>query len=133
MHRSLNKVAAVLAFVFGWMAIFAGGKVLLGNAPGYNVISWLPLYNYTIGVLTVFVTFFLIWFNHKLALPFALLTFSIHAIIMFILQIFYRDVVAMESISAMLLRLTTWFIINLLILVQARKTKLHWREHHHVR
>ena len=54
MNTTFNKIASVLAFIIGGMAIFAGGKVLLGNDPGYYVINWLPLYNYTIGILTNF-------------------------------------------------------------------------------
>jgi hypothetical protein len=33
MSINLNKIAAVLAFIIGGMAIFAGGKVLLRNDP----------------------------------------------------------------------------------------------------
>ena len=63
MNTTFNKIASVLAFIIGGMAIFAGGKVLLGNDPGYYVINWLPLYNYTIGILTIFITAILIWIN----------------------------------------------------------------------
>ena len=42
MNTTLNKIAAILAFGIGAMAVFAGGKVLLGNDPGYYVINWLP-------------------------------------------------------------------------------------------
>lgn len=50
------KIASLLAFIIGAMAIFAGGRTLLGADPGYYVINWLLLYNYTLGILTVFVT-----------------------------------------------------------------------------
>jgi hypothetical protein len=69
MNIILNKVASILAFVIGTMAIFAGGQVLIGKDPGYYVIDWLPLYNYTIGILTVFITALLIWTNNKFAWP----------------------------------------------------------------
>jgi len=118
----MNKVAAALAFVIGMMAVVAGGQVLLGKVPDYNVIDWLPLYNYTIGILTVFVTTLLLWTNSKLARPAAIATFFIHAIIMLILQIAYRDVVAIDSVVAMTIRLTTWFIILILMFLQVRKT-----------
>ncbi|RPJ18860.1 MAG: hypothetical protein EHM33_31255 [Chloroflexi bacterium] len=120
----MNKVASTLAFIIGMMAVFAGGRVLLGKVPDYYVINWLPLYNYTIGVLTVFITALLIWTNNKLALPAAIATFLIHAIIMFILQIAYRDVVAIDSVVAMTIRLTTWFIILALMFFQVRKNKM---------
>ena len=85
MNTTFNKIASVLAFIIGGMAIFAGGKVLLGNDPGYYVINWLPLYNYTIGILTIFITAILIWINSRLAMPAAVSTFSIHALVMVIL------------------------------------------------
>ena len=56
MNITFNKIASALAFLIGVMAIFAGGQVLLGKDPGYHVINWLVLYNYTIGILTVFTT-----------------------------------------------------------------------------
>ena len=121
MKITLNKVASVLAFIIGAMAIFAGGQVLIGKDPGYYVIDWLPLYNYTIGILTVFITALLIWTNNKLALSAAAATFSIHAVIMLILQTAYRDAVAMDSVVAMTLRLATWFVILTLMFLQLRR------------
>jgi hypothetical protein len=121
MKITLNKVASALAFVIGAMAIFAGGQVLVGKDPGYYVIDWLPLYNYTIGILTVFITALLIWTNNKFAWPAAIATFSIHVIIMLILQTAYRDAVAMDSIVAMTLRLGIWFVILTLMFLQLRK------------
>ena len=98
MKTILNKIASILAFIIGAMAIFAGGQVLLGKDPGYYVINWLLLYNYTVGILTVFITAILIWTNSRFALPAAIGTFSIHALVMLILLAAYRDVVAADSI-----------------------------------
>ncbi|MBW7918199.1 MAG: hypothetical protein H3C52_02715 [Anaerolineales bacterium] len=116
----LNKIASVLAFVIGAMAIFAGGRVLLGNDPGYYVINWLPLYNYTMGILTLFITATLIWMNGRFAMPAAIGTFGLHAIVMLILQTAYSGVVASDSIQAMTLRLVVWVIILGLMVAQAR-------------
>lgn len=121
MSRNLNKLASVLAFIIGGMAIFAGGKVLLGIDPGYYVISWVPVYNYTIGLLTVFVTAVLIWTNSRFAVPAAIATFSLHAVVMIILQTIFRATVAPESIQAMTLRLVIWTIILGLMLARSRK------------
>ncbi len=123
MKTNLNKIASILAFIIGSMAIFAGGQALLGKDPGYYVINWLLLYNYTIGILTVFNTAILIWINSKFALPAAILTFSVHALVMLILQIFYRDVVATDSIVAMTIRIIIWIIILVLMFIQRRKNK----------
>ena len=124
MNTTLNKIAAILAFIIGAMAVFAGGQVLLGKAPDYYVINWLPVYNYTAGILTVFVTAILLWTNHRLAMPVAIATFGIHTLVMLILQIVYRDVVAIDSVMAMTIRMIVWIIILTLIFFQSRKNKV---------
>lgn len=121
MTINLNKIAAVLAFIIGAMAVFAGGQVLLGKLPGYYVINWLPVYNYTVGILTVFVTAILIWSRHRLAMPAAIATFGIHTLVMLILQTSYQDVVAIDSVVAMTVRMTIWIIILVMLYMQARR------------
>ncbi|MBN1449582.1 MAG: hypothetical protein JW963_01080 [Anaerolineales bacterium] len=123
MKINLNKIAAVLAFIIGAMAIFAGGKALLGSNPGYYVINWLPLYNYTMGLLTIFIIVILIWKNSRLAMPTVIGAFSIHALVMFILQTTYRGVVAPDSIQAMTVRMIVWAIILVLMFFQLRKKR----------
>lgn len=118
---TLTRIASVLAFSIGAMAVFAGGRVLLGNDPGYYVINWLPLYNYTLGVLTLSVTAVLIWTNSRLALPAAIATFGLHAAVMMTLLTVYREVVAAESLQAMSLRLIVWAaILGLLFAARAK-------------
>ncbi len=121
MKINLNKIAAILAFIIGAMAVFAGGQVLLGNLPDYYVINWLPVYNYTVGILTIFVTAILIWSRHRLAMPIAIATFGIHTLVMLILQTSYQDVVAIDSIVAMTVRMTIWIIILAMLYTQARR------------
>jgi hypothetical protein len=101
-----------------------GGSALLGRDPGYYVINWLLLYNYTVGILTVFITAILIWTNSRYALPAAIATFSVHALVMLTLQVAYRGIVAMDSIVAMTVRLIVWAIILALMFVQARKNQV---------
>lgn len=121
MKTILYKVASILAFIIGGMAVFAGGKVLVGIDPGYPVINWVPVYNYTVGILTVFITAMLLWSNSRLARPAALATFSLHALVMLILQTGYSGTVAFESIQAMTLRLIVWAIILGLMYAGSRK------------
>ena len=123
MNTTLNKIAAVLAFIIGGMAVFAGGQVLVGKVPDYYVINWLPLYNYTVGILTVFITAILIWINHRLATSMAIGTFSLHTVVMLILQTAYRGIVAPDSLQAMTVRLGVWVIILALMFAQSRKNK----------
>lgn len=121
MSTILSKIASILAFMIGAMAIFAGGKVLLGIDPGYYVINWVPVYNYTMGILTVFITAILLWRNSRLAMPATIGTFSLHAIVMLLLQTVFRDTVASESIQAMTLRLVVWAFILGLMLIRSRQ------------
>jgi hypothetical protein len=88
---------------------------------GYYVINWLLLYNYTVGILTVFITAILIWKNSKFAMPAAIATFSLHAVVMVILQTAYRGIVAPDSVRAMIIRLVSWGIILILLFLQHRK------------
>ena len=121
MNLKLKRIAAILAFIIGGMAIFAGGKVLLGSDPGYHVINWLSLYNYTIGILTVFITAILIWTNSRLAMPVAIATFSFHALVMLTLQTIIAALLQSESIAAMTLRLIVWAVILGLMFVGSRR------------
>ena len=124
MKSILTKIAAVLAFIIGAMAVFAGAQVLLGNDPGYYVINWVPVYNYTAGILTVFITAILIWRGSKLAWFAAITTFSLHTLVMILLQTVHRDVVAVDSIRAMTIRMVAWAIILVLMYAQSRKDKI---------
>ncbi len=123
MNTTYSKIAAVLSAIIGAMAIFAGGQVLLGKMPDYYVIDWLPVYNFTLGVLSAFLTAILIWKNSKFALPAAVTTFISHGVVMLIIQTAYAEVVASDSIRAMTVRMVAWIIILALMLVQKRKNQ----------
>lgn len=115
-----TKIAAVIALLIGGLAIFAGGRVLLGVLPDYYVIDWLLVYNFTVGVITVLVTAVLLWKSHRLAKPAAVLTFIAHGLVMAILLLFYGDVVASDSLAAMSARILVWAAILSLLFVQPR-------------
>ena len=121
MNTTLNKIASALAFLIGGIAVVAGGLVLLGQETDYLVINWLLLYNYTVGVLTVFLTAILIWRNKKLALPAALATFGAHTSVMLILLTTYRGIVSAHSLQDMTVRIIAWMIILVLMLFQLKK------------
>ncbi len=61
MNSIYRKIAAVIAFAIGAMSIFAGGQVMLGKVMDYYVIDWLPIYNFIVGLISVFITAILIW------------------------------------------------------------------------
>lgn len=97
------------------MAVFAGGRVLLGTLPDYYVINWLPIYNFSVGLVTVLVTAVLIWRNSRYALPAAIVTLTAHILVLLVLLTVYRDVVAKDSLVAMVVRSVTWAIILVLM------------------
>jgi energy-converting hydrogenase Eha subunit C len=121
MNTIYSKIAAILAVIIGAMAIAAGGQVLMGKVQDYYVIDWVPVYNFAAGVISVFVTAILIWKNHKYAFTAAIITLFAHGLVMVILQTAYKDVVAIDSIVAMTVRITAWLIILGLMWVQKRK------------
>ena len=122
MDRIYTKIAAVLAVTIGVMAIFAGGQVLLlGKDPGYFVINWLPVYNFVLGFVAVFVGVGLIWRGSRYALPAALAILGAHTLVMVLLQTSYQGIVSRDSIVAMTVRMVVWLVIVGLLLVQRRK------------
>ena len=121
MKTTLNKIASVLAFLVGGLSIFAGALAMMGWEPGYFVLNWLPVYNFILGVMTIFIPAIFIWKNSKYAIPTAIATFSIHAIVTLLLLTVFRGTVAANSIGAMIFRLVTWIIILTLMIVQSHR------------
>ena len=111
MNKTLDRIAAVLALILGLMGVFAGGQAMLGKLPGWNVISWLPVYNFTVGLLAAFLVAPLIWRGSRYAMPAALTIFGANLVVVLVLQLAFRDVVARESMMAMFLRLGVWIVI----------------------
>lgn len=117
----LPRLASVLALVIGAMAVFAGGQALLGRIPDYYVIDWLPIYNLALGVVSAIVASVLIWRKSRLALPTALTIFGLHGGVMLVLLTAYRQVVVVDSLRAMSIRLAAWTVILILLLATRRK------------
>jgi len=122
MKNTTIKIAAVLAFIIGGMAVFAGTKVVILHQPvDYYVIDWLPVYNLLMGLFTVFVTAILLWKQHPWATKLTVATLLTHSTVMLILQTAYRSVVAPDSIRAMTIRITAWVIISALLFFGQRQ------------
>ena len=117
---SLNQIASILAFIIGIMSIVAGGKAMQGWNPGYSVLTWLPVYNFVMGILAL-IPAVLIWTNHRYAMITSITTFSIHVIVLLILFTAFRNIVAYQSLAAMMFRLITWVAILTLMYFQVRK------------
>ncbi len=92
------------------MSIVAGGKAMQGWNPGYNVLSWLPVYNFVMGILAL-IPAVLLWINHRFGLAASIATLSVHALVFLLLLITFRDQVAVQSIAAMIFRLVVWVVV----------------------
>ncbi len=117
---SLHQIASILAFLVGIMSIVAGGKAMQGWNPGYSVLTWLPVYNFVMGILAL-IPAVLIWTNHRYAMITSITTFGIHAVVLLILFTAFRNAVAYQSLAAMTFRLVTWIAILTLMYFQTRR------------
>ena len=117
MNAFITKLPSVLAFLVGIMSIVAGGMVMRGWRPGYNVLSWLPVYNFAVGLLTL-IPAYLLWVNSRYALTASIVTFALHAIVLVLLLVIFRGQVATQSIGAMAFRVVGWVVILALLWFQ---------------
>lgn len=103
------------------MSIVAGGKAMQGWNPGYSVLSWLPEYNFVMGILAL-IPAVLLWINHRFALAASVTTLGIHTLVLLLLLSAFRGEVAFQSIAAMIFRLVIWIVILGLVFFRARST-----------
>ncbi len=116
----MTKLPSTLALLVSIMSIFAGGMVIRGWRPGYSVLSWLPVYNFVVGLLSLLPAY-LLWVNSRYAMIAVIGTFSIHTIVLLLLLTIFRSNVAFQSIAAMIFRLVVWIAILALMFFQARR------------
>lgn len=110
----LQRIASILAYLISVMSILAGGMVLRGWKPGWNVIAWLPVYNFVVGLLTL-VPAYLLWINHRYALTASIVIFSLHTLALVLLFTVFRNTAAFQSVGAMTFRIATWIVIFVLL------------------
>lgn len=115
-QKFLHIIGALLALFLGIMSTFAGTSVLLGaESKDYNVLQWLVIYNVVLGVISI-VTAFLIWKNLSINKKLILVILGMHFSIFLYLK-FISETVAVESIQAMVFRVSVWVVIAILIIV----------------
>jgi len=71
-------------------------------------------------------------FNAPFGAQLHTISFTVHAVVMLVLQTTYNDVVAVDSIVAMTIRLTVWIVILSLMFFQLRKNKLYVHKGNHL-
>lgn len=105
----LQKLASIVAILFGVVTVFAGGRVLLGGDPGYVVFRPLLFYNTTMGLAYVGAGL-VIWRDvgrgRQLAGVIALLNLAV-LVAIFLLHRTGGDV-APDSVRAMTFRTVVW-------------------------
>ncbi len=114
MNAFMTKLPSILALLVSIMSIFAGGMVIRGWRPGYNVLSWLPVYNFAVGLLTL-IPAYLLWVISRYALTASIVIFSLHAIVLVLLFTIFRNTAAFQSFGAMIFRVVTWIAILALL------------------
>ncbi|WP_166383464.1 hypothetical protein [Polaribacter sp. 11A2H] len=115
-QKFLHIIGALLALFLGIMSTFAGTSVLLGaESKDYNVLQWLVVYNVVLGVISI-VTAFLIWKNLSINKKLILVILGMHFSIFLYLK-FISETVAVESIQAMVFRVSVWVVIAMLTIV----------------
>ena len=117
-----TKTAAILAFIIGVLAVFAGARVaILNKAMPYYVLQGLPAYNLILGVFSIFPVAFLIWKRSKFAIPASIAVLASHSIVLLALFIVYMGTVSIFSLGAMVFRVMVWSIILRLLLLYKKE------------
>jgi len=110
--RIVQILVAAVAFLFGVATLFAGGRVLLGSDPGYEVFRPLLIYNTAMGVayLAAGIT---VWRSVKAGRYAAGAIFLLNLLVLVGILVIYRSggAVAVDSLRAMTLRTVVWLVL----------------------
>ena len=110
--RSVQILAAVIAALFGIATLFAGGRVLLGSDPGYEVFRPLLVYNTAMGVAYL-AAGIAIWRSVNAGRYAAGVIFLLNLLVLVGIVVIYGSGggVAVDSLRAMTLRTVVWLAL----------------------
>lgn len=110
--KTTLALLSVIAVVFGVATIFAGGRVLAGADPGYEVFRPLVVFNTLMG-FAYMATGVLMWRSVERGRIAAFLIFVLNTFAWAVVILLYRlDLgVAVESVRAMALRTVVWLLL----------------------
>lgn len=110
--RIVRIVATATAVLFGVVTLFAGGRVLLGSDPGYEVFRPLLVYNTAMGLAYV-AAGAIFWRNVNAGRYAAGAIFLLNLLVLVGILVLYRagDAVAVDSLRAMTLRTVVWLVL----------------------
>jgi len=111
-HLRIRRILALLAIGFGFVTIFAGGRVLLGADPGYAVFKPLLIYNAGMGFVYI-AAGGTAWLSVVRGRQAAAAIFGVNLLVLAAIVALYAtsDSVAIESVRAMTLRTVVWLAL----------------------
>jgi hypothetical protein len=112
MGHMIQRIAAVVASVFGLATIMAGTRVLTGSDPGYLVFRPLLIYNTLMGVVYI-AAGVAIWLSIRWGRSAAAAVFALNLLVLLGIIALYRsgDAVAVDSVRAMTFRTVVWLAL----------------------
>jgi hypothetical protein len=116
-QKKKDRVAAILAVVFGLLAIRQGGGILLGViTAGNDVLTWLLWYKVVMGLVSVIAGVGM-WMERAWSITLAVNILAFHSIVFLGLIGMYQlgQAVAMTSLLGMLLTTFGWIVIYSLL------------------
>ncbi len=125
MSKPAIKTLATVAALSGLLTIFAGTRALTGTFdPGYATFPALIIYNLALGAAAI-VAGVLIWKIHRAGLLTSVAITASHIIVLMLLLMFFQEIIAAQSITAMTFRVVLWLVISFLLFKYAspRKTR----------
>ncbi len=115
MKNNWDKFIAGIAVIMGLLPVITGTRVLSGSFdPGYTSFPLLIGYNIFMGLVSM-VAGYLIWTRHKQALLISGIIASGHILVLLSLLTIFNDVIATQSIKAMIFRSVVWVVIFLFV------------------
>ncbi len=113
--KIIIRIVAVAAFIMGLMPTITGTRALTGSFnPGYTTFPLLISYNIFMGLVSIAAAYF-IWKKHKLAIGISGLIAGGHILVLLSLLTVFNDIIAHQSIKAMIVRSIIWIAIFLFV------------------
>jgi hypothetical protein len=112
--RIVRTIVIAVAVLFGAVTLFAGGQVLLGSDPGYQVFGPLLIFNTAMG-LAYLAAGVAVWRSANAGRNAAAAIFLLNLLALVGILVIYRSGggVAVDSLRAMTFRTVVWLVLFL--------------------
>jgi hypothetical protein len=112
-----QRIASIVAVIFGVATLMAGGRVLLGADPGYIVFRPLLIFNVLMGVAYI-AAGVAIWRERRQGKYAAGTVFGLNMIVLVAIVILFSKgaAVAVDSVRAMTFRTAVWLVLLIVLL-----------------